>query len=153
MAIQALKQMPSLQSENAQLKEERKISVNAGAGAIKQLQDEIERLKKENQGLRANSMIQEAVIENGHDPIRDEKIILLTMENSSLKFQTEQLGKQLERAVKCIPHTCNMCKSKIFKGEQGECKMGCEINYFEIKHAEKCHFELFDLCDDAQEEK
>lgn len=46
---------------------------------------EVERLQKENSGLRANSMIQEHIISSGSDPIRDDKIVKLILENAALK--------------------------------------------------------------------
>ena len=77
--------------------------------------------ERENDELKANSLIQEHIIANGHDSIRDEQIIRLTMENAALKSERDELKKALTLICKtagsfrnCIligkdnkPHDCN----------------------------------------------
>lgn len=57
---------------------------------------EVERLTKENQGLRANSMIQEHIILGGYDPADKDKIVRLIMDNAAKDQQIATLKKQLE---------------------------------------------------------
>lgn len=59
----------------------------------------IAELKKENQGLRANSAIQESIIHQGYDPADKDKIVRLIMDNTSKKQQIAKLERALELAV------------------------------------------------------
>ena len=63
---------------------------------VKQIVQKLHTLESENTGLRANSMIQEYIITGGRDPIRDDKIVKLIMENTALKSERDVLGKALE---------------------------------------------------------
>lgn len=60
---------------------------------------EIEEMKKENQGIRANSMIQEHIIKSGGNPLDKDMIVRLVMENSALKAENERLRKDGDSAV------------------------------------------------------
>ena len=59
---------------------------------------EVERLTKENQGLRANSEVQESIISGGRNPADKEQIVRLTMDNAAKDQQIDTLKKALEIA-------------------------------------------------------
>jgi len=63
---------------------------------VPELLAEVERLQKENQGWRANSMIQESVIQNGYDPADKDKIVKLILEKSAKDDKIATLKKALE---------------------------------------------------------
>jgi len=67
---------------------------------IPDLISEITRLTAENEGLRANSFIQEAIIKRNGNPLNEEKIVKLMMENSSIKSALAQSEARAEKAEK-----------------------------------------------------
>ena len=59
---------------------------------------EVERLAKENQGLRANSEVQESIISGGRNPADKEQIVRLTMDNAAKDQQIATLKEALKMA-------------------------------------------------------
>jgi predicted RNase H-like nuclease (RuvC/YqgF family) len=64
---------------------------------VKALIAEVERLTKENQGLRTNSMIQESIISKGRNPADKEKIVHITMDNAEKDREIATLKKEIEQ--------------------------------------------------------
>lgn len=71
-------------------------AVNALIIHIPALIGEVERLQKENQGLRANSMIQESIISRNGNPANEDKIVRLIMDSTAKDQQIATLKKALE---------------------------------------------------------
>lgn len=67
---------------------------------------EVERLQVENQGLRANSMIQGNIISRGGNPADKDKIVTLIMQNTTLKSEITTLKRALELACDDVDYSC-----------------------------------------------
>lgn len=79
------------------------------------LVSEVERLQKENEQLKANSLIQEHIVENGGNPLDKDKIVRLIMEKSAFQAELERVTAERDAAVKDLEfvcrysHRCEMC--------------------------------------------
>lgn len=62
----------------------------------------IEQVEAENSGLRANSLIQEHIIDSNKNPKDKEKIVELIMKNTALSAELEQHKKALKLACRYI---------------------------------------------------
>ncbi len=69
-------------------------------------------LKRENEELRANAMIQEKIIESGGNPSDKDKIVRLIMENSRLKAEKDKAVGDLQKLISRLRGKCNFCKNK-----------------------------------------
>jgi hypothetical protein len=67
---------------------------------------EIERLRKENEGLRANAMIQEHIIESGGNPLDKDKIVRLIMDKTALESDRDTLRKEVEKEIRRLIFEC-----------------------------------------------
>lgn len=84
-------------------------------GALAADHARIAELEAEVVGLRANSIIQEKVIEAGRSPLDKSKIVGLTMENAALQSQCKEAMELLAITSKHVPRRCSYCKH--FKGD------------------------------------
>lgn len=77
---------------------------------------EIKQLRKENQGLKANSVIQECIIKNGRNPEDKEKIVQLTMELAESQRREKAAVEDMKiivdavREEHCDETCCFACK-------------------------------------------
>jgi len=70
---------------------------------------EVERLTKENQGLRANSEVQESIISGGRNPADKEQIVRLTMDNAAKDQQIATLEKKIKELRGYMHHFGDEC--------------------------------------------
>lgn len=109
---------------------------------VKALIAEVERLTKENQGLRANSEVQESIISGGRNPADKEQIVRLTMDNAAKDQQIAMLEKA--NSEWDIVHTAdNIEKATLKRALELVCKRNAEYAFcggtdaMKAKHAEK----------------
>ncbi|MHC1696436.1 MAG: hypothetical protein AB9835_14455 [Eubacteriales bacterium] len=105
-----------------------------------ELEAEAATLRADNEGLRANAMIQEHIIENGSNPLDKDKIVKLTMENSAYRADNDKLKKALAGAVEDISTVaynqkvmpCVVCQH--WEGGMIEQCLGCHELSSHFKH-------------------
>lgn len=92
---------------------------------IPYLLGEIDKLRKENEGIRANGMIQEHIITEGRNPLDADKIIKLIMENTQLRSELSdpltvrlpcKLGDNIWRIDKGDIEQCGFFGIQIYSG-------------------------------------
>ncbi len=109
-------------------------TMGEAADALSALTARVRELEKENQGLRANSMIQEHIISAGRNPQDKDKIIQLTMENTQLRAEMEQVKRERDTAVEDLRTTQVFANSFAFC----KCSIDCDKRGPGRKSVEGC---------------
>lgn len=84
--------------------------------AVPRLLDEVARLQKDNEGLRANAMIQESIIGRNGNPALEGQNVRLTIDNARLISELEAFRRRAEDAEAIIAGV-NKCETCLYGPE------------------------------------